>query len=69
MAAGRGAGLLRPPMSSGRATFLELFFDLAFVVALTRVSQRFAALSDDTGWALVTGFGRTLLLFLALCSG
>ncbi|MET7671579.1 low temperature requirement protein A [Micromonospora luteifusca] len=56
-------------MSSGRATFLELFFDLAFVVALTRVSQRFAALSDDTGWALVTGFGRTLLLFLALCSG
>ncbi|MFC0508917.1 low temperature requirement protein A [Micromonospora costi] len=66
MAAGRGAGLLRPPRSSGRATFLELFFDLAFVVALTRVSQRFAGLSDDTGWALVTGFGRTLLLFLAL---
>ncbi|MGC4851483.1 low temperature requirement protein A [Micromonospora sp. DT15] len=66
MAAGRGAELLRPPMSSGRATFLELFFDLAFVVALTRVSQRFAGLADDTGWALVTGFGRTLLLFLAL---
>ncbi|MGC4837650.1 low temperature requirement protein A [Micromonospora vinacea] len=66
MAAGRGAELLRPPMSSGRATFLELFFDLAFVVALTRVSQRFAGLSDDTGWALVNGFGRTLLLFLAL---
>ncbi|GAB3959589.1 hypothetical protein GCM10027614_79390 [Micromonospora vulcania] len=66
MAAGRGAELLRPPMSSGRATFLELFFDLAFVVALTRVSQRFADLSNDTGWALVTGFGRTLLLFLAL---
>ncbi|WP_327040117.1 low temperature requirement protein A [Micromonospora ureilytica] len=66
MTAGRGAELLRPPTSSGRATFLELFFDLAFVVALTRVSQRFAGLSDDTGWALVTGFGRTLLLFLAL---
>ncbi|MET8040570.1 low temperature requirement protein A [Micromonospora sp. NPDC005215] len=66
MAAGRGDELLRPPTSSGRATFLELFFDLAFVVALTRVSQRFANLSDDTGWALVTGFGRTLLLFLAL---
>ncbi|MET7704807.1 low temperature requirement protein A [Micromonospora sp. NPDC005413] len=66
MAAGRGAELLRPPTSSGRATFLELFFDLAFVVALTRVTQRFADLSDDTGWALVTGFGRTLLLFLAL---
>ncbi|MET7669702.1 low temperature requirement protein A [Micromonospora luteifusca] len=66
MAAGPGAGLLRPPTSSGRATFLELFFDLAFVVALTQVSRRFAELSDDTGWALVTEFGRTLLLFLAL---
>ncbi|MET8360187.1 low temperature requirement protein A [Micromonospora sp. NPDC005171] len=66
MAAGRGAELLRPPTSSGRATFLELFFDLAFVVALARVSQRFAELGDVTGWALVTGFGRTLLLFLAL---
>ncbi|MEU8185408.1 low temperature requirement protein A [Micromonospora sp. NPDC049044] len=66
MAAGRSVGLLRPPDSSGRATFLELFFDLAFVVALTRVSQRFAGVSDDTGWALAIGFGRTLLLFLAL---
>ncbi|MFF5179758.1 low temperature requirement protein A [Micromonospora sp. NPDC000316] len=66
MAARRGAELLRPQTSSGRATFLELFFDLAFVVALTRVSQRFAGLSDDAGWELVTGFGRTLLLFLAL---
>ncbi|MEK8108913.1 low temperature requirement protein A [Micromonospora sp. M12] len=66
MASERGAALLRPPTSSGRATFLELFFDLAFVVALTRVSQRFADLNDDTGWALVEGFGRTLLLFLAL---
>ncbi|MEU4397279.1 low temperature requirement protein A [Micromonospora orduensis] len=66
MTAGRGAVLLRPPESSGRATFLELFFDLAFVVALTRVSQRFAGLGDDTGWALAEGFVRTLLLFLAL---
>ncbi|MGC5284826.1 hypothetical protein [Micromonospora sp. DT231] len=33
MAAGRGAELLRPSSSAGRATFLELFFDLAFVVA------------------------------------
>ncbi|MGW3605115.1 low temperature requirement protein A [Micromonospora sp. NPDC005161] len=66
MGAGRGADLLRPPASSGRATFLELFFDLAFVVALARVSQRFADLNDDTGWALLEGFGRTLLLFLAL---
>ncbi|GAB4106586.1 low temperature requirement protein A [Micromonospora taraxaci] len=66
MTAGPGAKLLRPPTSSGRATFLELFFDLAFVVALTQVSRRFAELGDETGWALVSGFGRTLLLFLAL---
>ncbi|MFI7608181.1 low temperature requirement protein A [Micromonospora sp. NPDC049366] len=66
MAARHGADLLRPPTSSGRATFLELFFDLAFVVALTQVSHRFADLGDDTGWTLVTGFGRTLLLFMAL---
>ncbi|MEH1169313.1 low temperature requirement protein A [Micromonospora sp. CPCC 205539] len=45
---------------------LELFFELAFVVALTRVSHRFTDLTDDTGWAHVAGFGRTLLLFLAL---
>ncbi|MGW5580300.1 low temperature requirement protein A [Micromonospora chokoriensis] len=66
MTAGPGAKLLRPPTSSGRATFLELFFDLAFVVALTQISRRFAGLGDVTGWALVSGFGRTLLLFLAL---
>ncbi|MEV4814053.1 low temperature requirement protein A [Micromonospora avicenniae] len=66
MVAGRGTDLLRPATSSGRATFLELFFDLAFVAALTRVSQRFADVGDDTGWTLVTGLGRTLLLFLAL---
>ncbi|MEV4624902.1 low temperature requirement protein A [Micromonospora sp. NPDC049523] len=66
MVAGRGAELLRAGTSSGRATFLELFFDLAFVVALTRVSQRFGDLGSDTGWTLVAGLGRTLLLFLAL---
>ncbi|MGK5740014.1 low temperature requirement protein A [Micromonospora sp. URMC 103] len=66
MVAGRGAELLRPATSSGRATFLELFFDLAFVVALTRVSQRFADLGGEAGGPLVAGLGRTLLLFLAL---
>ncbi|MFD0787466.1 low temperature requirement protein A, partial [Micromonospora azadirachtae] len=66
MVAGRDTNLLRPATSSGRATFLELFFDLAYVAALTRVSQRFAEVGDDTGWALVAGLGRTLLLFLAL---
>ncbi|MEV4209974.1 low temperature requirement protein A [Micromonospora sp. NPDC049662] len=66
MSGKRGADLLRPPDSAGRATFLELFFDLAFVVALTRVSQRFVELDGDAGWELVNGLGRTLLLFLAL---
>jgi low temperature requirement protein LtrA len=66
MVAGRGAKLLRPATSSGRATFLELFFDLAFVFALTRVSQRFVDVGSDAGWSLVAGLGRTLLLFLAL---
>ncbi|MET8525931.1 low temperature requirement protein A [Micromonospora sp. NPDC005172] len=66
MSTRHGADLLRPPDSAGRATFLELFFDLAFVVALTRVSQRFVELNGDAGWALVAGLGRTLLLFLAL---
>ena len=40
MADERGAALLRGGVSSPRATFLELFFDLVFVFALTRVSQR-----------------------------
>ncbi|MDW5323649.1 low temperature requirement protein A [Plantactinospora sp. KLBMP9567] len=66
MVAGRGAELLRSATSSGRASFLELFFDLAFVFALTRVSQRFVELGGDAGWALVAGLARTLLLFLAL---
>ncbi|GAA2184523.1 low temperature requirement protein A [Micromonospora lupini] len=34
------ARLLRDPVASPRAAFLELFFDLAFVFALTRVAQR-----------------------------
>ncbi|WP_255510027.1 low temperature requirement protein A [Micromonospora sp. AP08] len=62
----RGAGLLRSPGSSGRATFLELFFDLVFVFALTRVSQRLINSLPATGWTLAAAVGRTVLLFLAL---
>ncbi|KXK61594.1 low temperature requirement protein A [Micromonospora rosaria] len=56
-----------------RATFLELFFDLVFVFALTRVSARaFADLALEpggtVGWAPVTGGGKTVLLLLALWS-
>ncbi|MFG1829152.1 low temperature requirement protein A [Micromonospora chersina] len=62
----RAAALLRPPMSSARATFLELFFDLVFVFALTRVSQRLINSLPATGWSLAAAVGRTVLLFLAL---
>ncbi|MBU8855877.1 MULTISPECIES: low temperature requirement protein A [unclassified Micromonospora] len=53
-----------------RATFLELFFDLVYVFALTRISARafedLAVQGGQTGWAAVTGGGKTLLLLLAL---
>ncbi|MGY0002554.1 low temperature requirement protein A [Micromonospora sp. I033] len=62
----RGAGLLRPAESAARATFLELFFDLVFVFALTRVSLRLIGSLPATGWALGAAVGRTVLLFLAL---
>ncbi|MFI7429441.1 low temperature requirement protein A [Micromonospora sp. NPDC049836] len=66
MAEQRGTALLRTRATSGRATFLELFFDLVFVFALTRVSQRLFTDLPATGWALAAGVGRTLLLFLVL---
>ncbi|MFG1800369.1 low temperature requirement protein A [Micromonospora carbonacea] len=62
----RGAALLRGAVSSPRASFLELFFDLVFVFALTRVSQRTI---DDVASArrdLWGGVAQTVLLFLAL---
>ncbi|NES14625.1 MULTISPECIES: low temperature requirement protein A [Micromonospora] len=53
-----------------RATFLELFFDLVFVFALTRISARafedLALEPQQTGWTAVTGGGKTLLLLFAL---
>ncbi|MFE9191030.1 low temperature requirement protein A [Micromonospora sp. NPDC007208] len=70
----RAAGHLEPvpaAVTPGRATFLELFFDLVFVFALTRISARaFEDLTQDPGrehgWGTVTGGGKTLLLLLAL---
>ncbi|MEV0807624.1 low temperature requirement protein A [Micromonospora sp. NPDC050200] len=64
-----------PPLPAAddpqRATFLELFFDLMYVFALTRIS--FRAFEDlalepggSEGWSPVTGGGKTLLLVLAL---
>ncbi|MEU7841431.1 low temperature requirement protein A [Micromonospora sp. NPDC049114] len=40
MAHGWTGRLLRDPVASPRAAFLELFYDLVFVFALTRVAQR-----------------------------
>ncbi|WCN79691.1 low temperature requirement protein A [Micromonospora sp. LH3U1] len=68
------AGHLEPvpgAATPGRATFLELFFDLVYVFALTRISARaFEDLTHEPGrqhgWGTVTGGGKTLLLLLAL---
>jgi low temperature requirement protein LtrA len=54
-----------------RATFLELFFDLVFVFALTRIATRaFEDLALEpggaTGWAPLIGGANTLLLILPL---
>ncbi|NGM11719.1 low temperature requirement protein A [Verrucosispora sioxanthis] len=60
----RGGALLRGGHGMSRATFLELFLDLAFVFAFTRVSVRFI---DEVEHGLtVLGFLETLILFLAL---
>jgi low temperature requirement protein LtrA len=51
---------LREPEDPGRATFLELFFDLVFVLALFRLSQ---GLLDHMSWA---GAFQTVVLLLAV---
>ncbi|MEU8184977.1 low temperature requirement protein A [Micromonospora sp. NPDC049047] len=72
--ASRAAGHLEPAKRDPvRATFLELFFDLVYVFALTRISARaFEDLTDgparEHAMAVVTGCGKTLLLLLALWS-
>lgn len=66
------AVLAGPEQGPNRATFLELFFDLVFVFALTRISARafedLALEGGKTGWTALTGGGKTLLLLLALWS-
>jgi low temperature requirement protein LtrA len=53
-------GLVRDPRQAGGATFLELFFDLAFVFAFTRLSQE---LHKDVTWF---GLWDTVVTLLAL---
>ncbi|GAA3724355.1 low temperature requirement protein A [Plantactinospora mayteni] len=58
--------VLRAESSSQRATFLELFLDLVFVFALTRVSQRLVEDFTTDQRILLSEAGQTLVLFLAL---
>jgi low temperature requirement protein LtrA len=66
MATSWAAELLRKPGQPQRATFLELFFDLVFVFALTRVSQRLVEDITSQRRIVLTEAGQTLLLLLAL---
>jgi low temperature requirement protein LtrA len=60
MTTNSGAELLREPEDPQQATFLELFFDLVFVLALTQLSR---GLSQHLTWS---GAFQTLVLLLAL---
>jgi low temperature requirement protein LtrA len=62
MTASRAAAPLRRPEAPQRATFLELFFDLAFVFALFQLSHE---LTQHLHWS---GAGQTLVLLLAVWS-
>lgn len=60
MTRNRSTGLLRSPGDPQRPAFLELFFDLAFVFALTQLSH---GLIEDISWS---GAFQTLVLLLAV---
>ncbi|MFG1919008.1 low temperature requirement protein A [Micromonospora sp. NPDC048898] len=60
----RAAALLRKPGQPQRPSLLELFFDLVFVFALNRVSQRLVEELTERRVVLVEA-GETLLLLLA----
>jgi low temperature requirement protein LtrA len=60
MTTDRAAQLLRRPEDPQRATFLELFFDLAFVVAFFQLSS---TLAQDVTWS---GALQALVLLLAV---
>ncbi|MEV1017299.1 low temperature requirement protein A [Micromonospora sp. NPDC049801] len=63
-----GGGLVRGAGARERATFLELFLDLVFVFALTRISLRLIDDFTGGGRGALAGLGQALLLFLALWS-
>ncbi|WP_433550649.1 low temperature requirement protein A [Micromonospora zamorensis] len=66
MSESAGVPLVRGEASFQRATFLELFLDLVFVFALTRISARVIADFTDGQRGVLAGLGQALLLFLAL---
>ncbi|MFC6020250.1 low temperature requirement protein A [Plantactinospora solaniradicis] len=66
MAFGGGADLLRREESSPRATFLELFLDLVYVFALTRVSQRLVKILTELEGEIFAQTLRAVLLLLTL---
>ncbi|WCN79717.1 low temperature requirement protein A [Micromonospora sp. LH3U1] len=66
MSEDRGTPLVRGEATLQRATFLELFLDLVFVFALTRISERVIDDFTDGQRGVLAGLGQTLLLFLAL---
>ncbi|MFJ8580914.1 low temperature requirement protein A [Micromonospora sp. NPDC093277] len=69
MAAGR-SDLLRKHGSPQQATFLELFFDLAFVFVIQRIALRVTEHLARPGlaeaWPALTDAGKTLLLLMPL---
>jgi len=61
-----GEDLLRQEESSPRATFLELFLDLVYVFALTRVSQRLVQDFTELDGMVLTDALRAVLLLVTL---
>jgi low temperature requirement protein LtrA len=61
----RAGELLRKPGQPPRATFLELFFDLVFVFAFSRVSQGLVSDLASNRRSALTAAGETLVLLLA----
>ena len=66
MADDRASQLIRGERSSPRASFVELFFDVAYVFALTRVSNRLIQDFTVERSTFLPEIGQTLLLLLAL---
>jgi low temperature requirement protein LtrA len=66
MATSRADLLLRKRGDPERAAFLELFFDLVFVYALTRISQLAVVHLTGNRWTALRASGQPLLLLLAL---